>query len=181
MRCVYVGLFGEYVYSQPQIDPNSLFCYIPNKGAPIAFSILYGISAVTHWYQCWYVHALSTYISLVPALSGPTLCALPVSTSDEALGSPLPYRRYKAKYTIPLGVGSTFTTGRQFPFLSTFCEIKSVIQLGSLSKSGLPEIPITLEHGSPAPFFSSLPHPSTPRPTTLSSPKPFTMCLAMHQ
>jgi len=62
--------FGVCVYSQPQLDPNSLFCFVPNKGAPVAFTIMYGLSALTHWYQCWYVYTLSAYISLVLARPG---------------------------------------------------------------------------------------------------------------
>lgn len=34
-------------------DPNSLWCYDPNKGAAYAFLILYFINALGHWYQCY--------------------------------------------------------------------------------------------------------------------------------
>ena len=114
MRCVLMTSFGKCVCThRHKIDPNSFFCFKLNKGAPIAFSILYGISAVTHWYQCWYVHTVSIYIALVVfARLGLMLCALPVRTYDDAQDLSLLCRRYKAKYTIPLGVGATFTTGR---------------------------------------------------------------------
>lgn len=52
-------------------DPNSLWCYDPNKPAAYAFTVLYFLNALGHIYQCW---------------------------------------KYRAKYTIPLAVGSLFTT-----------------------------------------------------------------------
>ena len=84
--CIHVWVHLVIVYSQTQIDPNSLFCYIPNKGAPIAFSILYGISAVAHWYQCWYVHALSACLLIAPAWPGLMPCATISTTHHYPIG-----------------------------------------------------------------------------------------------
>jgi len=140
---IWVHFHLASVYSQKQIDPNSLFCYIPNQGAPIAFCILYGISAVLHWYQCWYVHTLSTIFSLVLARLGLSPCAKSMmlhkahhrSTGDIRLntrslwGSVLPLRLVGSSTSHPLPVRLNQP------------------QSASPSKFGLRETPIILERG----------------------------------
>jgi hypothetical protein len=58
------------------------------------------------------------------------LCTLPVYTYADTQDSLPFYRRYKAKYTIPLGVGATLTTGWLFQFSSAFRGTKSAIIVG---------------------------------------------------
>ena len=102
-------------------------------------------------YSLWYLRG----DSLVPML----VCLRPLrifgtararalpQTHDDTQDSPLLYRRYKAKYTIPLGVGATFTTRKYFHFSPTVREIKSAPQSASPSKFGPHETPTTSGHG----------------------------------
>jgi len=39
-------------------EPGSLWFYAPNKGAPIAFAILFAISGATHFYQTLYAYSV---------------------------------------------------------------------------------------------------------------------------
>lgn len=45
------------------LEEGSFWYYAPNKGAPIAFAILFAASGLIHIYQCWYGLSLSSVIS----------------------------------------------------------------------------------------------------------------------
>lgn len=50
---------GSICYAN-QSEPGSFWFYAPNKGAPIAFAILFAVSGFLHAYQSSYVVFLSS-------------------------------------------------------------------------------------------------------------------------
>jgi len=54
---------------EPRSDDYSLWFYYPNKGAPIAFAILFLASGLMHAYQCWKYHSFKV-TGLLPWSAG---------------------------------------------------------------------------------------------------------------
>jgi hypothetical protein len=52
----YYTIFEILILPDHAKEPGSLWFYAPNKGAPIAFAILFAISGAVHFYQTLYVY-----------------------------------------------------------------------------------------------------------------------------
>jgi hypothetical protein len=54
-ECKVLGIIDLHSILLTLTEPDSLWYYAPNKGAPIAFAILFAVSGLWHLYLCLFV------------------------------------------------------------------------------------------------------------------------------